>query len=268
MGTRQLGYYTVAWTWATYGCTTLYETVHSVLFPRFSQAQQSRADLAMMYYRSLRAVMFIAAMANTALFAVADVFLVTVLGKGNPRWLPSLVPLEILCVYGVLRASIEPVGNAIMALGQSKLILRAVILPVIAEVCLLPLVTLKWGLAGAAWLVTGAYALQWTIYGPFLSRELGVRIGRVFKLAVPIVVAAVSAVLISRTLHLAAPFSWTAVILRSGVACVTFAVAHELLSGGAVLSEIMLVARSKARPASGAVAACTVQPSPTGPGVV
>jgi lipopolysaccharide exporter len=258
MGTSQLGFYTVAFTWATYGCATIYETVHTVLFPRFSQVQQSRAELAGMYYRSLRAVMFIAVMANAVLFAVADGFLVTVLGKGSPRWLPSLLPLEILCVYGALRASMEPVGNVIMALGQSKLILRAVILPVIVELCLLPFVTLKWGLSGAACLVTGAYALQWIIYGPFLSRELGTSVGRILKLAAPIVIAAVSAVLISRALHLAVPLSWTAIMLRSAVACATFVVIHELLSGGAVLSEIRLVVKSRAQRVSRAPEECTI----------
>jgi O-antigen/teichoic acid export membrane protein len=268
MGTSQLGYYTVALTWATYGCTTIYETVHSVLFPRFSQIRQSRAELAKMYYRSLRAVMFIAVMANAVLFAVADGFLVTVLGKGSPRWLPSLVPLEILCVYGALRASMEPVGNVIMALGQSKLLLRAVILPVIAELCLLPFVTVKWGLPGAACLVTGAYALQWIIYGPFLSRQFDANVEQILKIAVPIMVAAVSAVLSSRAFHLAAPLSWTAIMLRSAMACAVFVVVHELLSRGAILSEISSLMKSKTRGVGGAPKGSTIQRSATGPGII
>jgi O-antigen/teichoic acid export membrane protein len=260
MGTSQLGYYTIAFTWATYGCTTMYETVHSVLFPRFSQMQQSRADLAAMYYRSLRVVMFIAVMANAILFAVADGFLVTVLGKGSPRWLPSLVPLEILCVYGALRASMEPVANVIMALGRSKVLLWAILLPIIVELSFLPLVTLRWGLPGVAVLVCGAYALQWVIYGPFLQRELNVGPGKLLRLAIPASLAAVSAVVMSRAIRSNDPLSWATIILRSVTVGAVFTVVHEALTRGGMLSEIKLIMNSRIRKPNGTRAECAISP--------
>jgi O-antigen/teichoic acid export membrane protein len=260
MGTSQLGYYTIAFTWATYGCTTMYETVHSVLFPRFSQMQQSRADLAAMYYRSLRVVMFIAVMANAILFAVADGFLVTVLGKGSPRWLPSLVPLEILCVYGALRASMEPVANVIMALGRSKVLLWAILLPIIVELSFLPLVTLRWGLPGVAVLVCGAYALQWVIYGPFLQRELNVGPGKLLRLAIPASLAAVSAVVMSRAIRSNDPLSWATIILRSVTVGAVFTVVHEALTRGGMLFEIKLIMNSRIRKPNGTRAECAISP--------
>jgi lipopolysaccharide exporter len=238
MGATQLGFYTVALTWATFGCGTVYDTVHSVLFPRFSRVQHSRAELAAMYYRSLRAVMFVTVMANAILFAVADGFLVTVLGRGSSRWLPALYPLQILCVYGAIRASMEPVGNVIMALGRSKLLLRAVLLPLLLEVCLLPLAAMKGGLPAVAWLVCGAYTLQWVVYGPFLKRELGIGPGKILKAAVPVAIAGVSAVLIVRSIRLPDSFPWAALILRSAVVCATFVVIHEVATRGAMLSEL------------------------------
>lgn len=241
MGATQLGFYTVALTWATFGCGAVYETVHSVLFPRFSRAQHRRTELASMYYRSLRAVMFVTVLANAVLFAIADGFLVTVLGRGNPRWLPALYPLQILCVYGAVRASIEPVGNVIMALGRSKLLLRAVLLPLSLELCLLPLAAIKGGLPAVAWLVCGAYSLQWVVYGPFLKRELDVNAARILKAAAPVAIAAVLAVLIVRTIGLSDPFSWASLMLRAAVVCAIFVGVHELLTRGAMLSEIRLL---------------------------
>jgi lipopolysaccharide exporter len=248
MGATQLGFYTVALTWATFGCSTVYETVHSVLFPRFSQVQHSRAELAAMYFRSLRAVMFVTVMANAILFAVADGFLVTILGKGNPRWLPALYPLQILCIYGAIRASMEPVGNVIMALGRPKLLLRAVLLPVLLELCFLPLLAIKWGLPAVAWLVCGAYTVQWAVYGPFLKRELGVEPGRILKTAIPVSIAAVSAVLTARTIRLPDPLSWASLALRSAAVCVIFIVVHELLTRGAILSEVKFIMNLWTRP--------------------
>ena len=244
MGTTELGYYTVAMTWSTFITATLYETVHSVLFPRFSQIQLDRAHLAEMYYRSLRVIIFVAVMSNATLFAVADGFLVTVLGKGSPRWLPSLGPLHILCVYGALRAIMEPVGPVIMALGRTKLFLRATLLPALVEICLLPLVAIKLGLAGVACLICVAYGLQWIVYGPFLKRELEVGPFRLLKLIIPVLLAAISGVLISRTIQLKDPLSWGSIVLRSAVVCVIFAVVHEVLTRGAFLAEIKYAAKT------------------------
>jgi len=238
MGAKELGYYTIAFTWASFVCSTLSETVHSVLFPQFSRMQMNRADLAAMYCRSLRAVVFFAAMANAALFAVSDGFLFTVLGKGTPRWLPSLYPLQILCVYGAIRAAVEPIGNVIMALGRTNVLMRASLLAVIPQVCLLPIVIAKWGLPGVACLVCGAYGIQWVLYGPFLKRELGVGTRRILKLTTPALASAVSGVFVSKLIALADPLSWGSIVVRLIAVCLPFIVVHEALTRGSIAGEI------------------------------
>lgn len=247
MGTSQLGYYTVAFTWSTYVANTLYEIVHSVLFSRFSQVQNDRASLAAMYYRSLQVVVFGAVLVNASLFAVADGFLVTMLGKGSLRWLPSLPVLQILCVYGVLRASMEPVGNVILALGRTKLLLWANFLCITVELGLLPFVVVRWGLTGVACLVSLAYGLQWVVYGPFLKRELGIGLGKLMKLAIPVSLAAVLGVLASRAVQLPNPLSWASIILRCSVVCAVFTLIHEVLTRGSMLKEFKLIVESRFR---------------------
>lgn len=244
MGATELGFYTIALTWATYVCNTLYDTVHSVLFPRFSKAQHSRAELGEMYRRSLRALMFAAVMVNVTLFVVADGFLVIVLGKGSLKRMPALTPLQILCIYGALRATVEPVGNVIMARGRSKLFL-ANLLPIAAELCFLPMVAPRWGLPGVAWLVCGAYALQWLVYGPFLKREVGITSGTVQKMLIPVSIAAALTVLIAWTIEAPNPWSWTSLAVRAGAVCATFIVAHEILTRGSMLSEIRLISNAR-----------------------
>lgn len=261
LGAAQLGYYTIAFTWATYGCSTLTETVHSVLFPRFSQVQTNRAELANMYCRSLRAVMFVAVMANAALFAISDGFLVTVLGKGNPRWMPALGTLQILCVYGAVRASVEPIGNVILAVGRSKLLLRAVLLPIGVEICLLPFIAKPWGLRGVAWLVCAAYGLQWLVYGPFLKHELGIGARRLAKVAVPIFAAAIVGVLAERAVPFPNPLSWFSLMGRAGCVCLTFLAVHEILSRGGMLGEVKPVLFSQFRKFSRSQKCCDMPPA-------
>jgi len=186
-------------------------------------------------------VFFFAVIANATLFSVADGFLFTVLGKGSTRWLPSLYPLKVLCVYGAVRAGIEPVGNVIMSLGRTKLLLRANLLAAVLEIPLIPLVIPRWGLSGVAWLVCVAYSVQWVLYGPFLKRELGVDTLRLLKLGLPVLAAAVSGTVISRMIPLANPFSWGSIVLRSLAVCAVFVLVHEALTRGSITEEVSLL---------------------------
>ena len=162
----------------------------------------------------------------------------------------------------------EPVGNVIMALGRPKLLLRAVMVPVALELCFLPLVAIKWGLPAVAWLVCGAYTVQWVVYGPFLKRELGVEPGRILKAAIPVAVAAVSAVLTARTVRLPDPLSWATLMLRSVAVCAIFIVIHEMLTRGAMLSEVKLAMKFRMRKPFGTLVGSTIPPPATTPDVM
>jgi O-antigen/teichoic acid export membrane protein len=240
-GTTELGYYTVAITWSMFVCSALSEVVHSVLFPRFAQLQFAREELAQRYARSLQGTIFVAFMANAALCACADGFVFTVLGKGTDRWLPCVVPLQVLCAYGALRATMEPVGSVVLALGRSRLLLWATLVPAGIELALLPWGVRHWGLPGIATLVTVAYALQWLVFAPFLVRELRFTPLRLLRLALPGALAAGAAIIAARSLGLGNPLLWPGLLFRAGIACVVFTVIHELLSRGSILAEVGLV---------------------------
>jgi O-antigen/teichoic acid export membrane protein len=243
MGTVELGYYTIAFTWSSYVCSLISETVNSVLFPQFARMQSNRGGIAEMYGRSLRGIFFISVMVNATLFAIAEGFLFTVLGKGTPRWLPALYPLQILCVYGVIRTAVEPIGNIIMAFGRTKLLLWANLLAFVPQICLLPTVIKKWGLPGVACLVCAAYSVQWVLYGPFLARELGINTWRFLKLISPAIFAGACGVLISRVITPNDSLSWRAIILRSITLCASFVLIHELITLGSITGEITRLLR-------------------------
>lgn len=248
-GAAQLGFYTVALTWATYGCSAINEIVHSVLFPRFSQMQGNRAELAVAYMRSLRAVAFLATMANACLFAVARSFLVVVLGKGDPKWLPALLPLQILCLYGVFRAGTEPVANVIVALGKPKLMLWSALIPIVLQASLLPIVAIKWGLPGICWLVAAAYCSQWVIYTPFISRELGIGPRALLGVLFPVGAAAAVAVIGAGALPLGQDTSWLAIFIKGSACALLFVATHELLTRGAMTSEVTKALKTRSNKA-------------------
>ena len=176
MGSVQLGYYALAFTWGSFICGLLYDTVNNVLFPAFSAIQHDKAAMRRWYLKTVDLVAFIALIVNTTLLANAHFFLVTFLGNGTDKWLPATLPLEILCIYGIIRATTEPLANCIMALGRTRVLLQANILGGLIEAGLLALVVKSGKIELVAAVVLFAYVSQLVMVVPFMRGQLGIRI--------------------------------------------------------------------------------------------
>ena len=174
MGSAKLGYYALAFTWGSFICGLLSDTVNNVLFPAFSAIRNDTAAMRRWYLKTVDVVGFVAVVANTALLANVHFFLVTFLGKGSDKWVPAATALKILCVYGIMRVITEPLSNCIMARGRTKMLLHATALAGAVELLLLLLVlrTGRIELVAAAVLI--AYATQAVIYLPYLRREFSI----------------------------------------------------------------------------------------------
>jgi O-antigen/teichoic acid export membrane protein len=108
------------------------------------------------------------------LLANAHLFLVTLLGKGTGKWLPATATLQILCLYGILRAVTEPLGPCLMATGETKMILRANVLMGTVEVLLLLFALRSGRIELVAVAVLAAYACAGFVLLPFLRREFSI----------------------------------------------------------------------------------------------
>jgi O-antigen/teichoic acid export membrane protein len=177
LGSAKLGYYALAFTWGSFTCGLLYDTVNNVLLPTFSAIQNDTAAMRRWYLKTVDMVGFVAVVANTALLANVHYFLVTFLGKGTGKWLPAATALKILCVYGIMRAITEPVGNCIMARGRTKFLLHANALGGAVELGLILLVLRTGRIELVAAVVLVAYASQAVVLLPFLRREFSIGIG-------------------------------------------------------------------------------------------
>ena len=189
LGSSQLGYYALAFTWGSFICGLLYDTVNNVLFPAFSAIQHDPVAVRRWYLKSLDLIAFVAAVANAALLANAHFFLVTFLGKGTDKWAPAATSLEILCVYGIVRAVTEPLGPCLLAQGRTKILLHANMLAGALELFLLMLALRSRRIEMVAAAVLVAYASQAAVYLPFLRREFSVGIGDIAAKIWPIIPA-------------------------------------------------------------------------------
>lgn len=189
MGSARLGYYALAFTWGSFICGILTATVNNVLFPAFSAIQHDPTAVRRWYLKTVDLVAFIAVVANTALLANAHFFLVTLLGKGSGKWLPAVLALRILCVYGILRAVAEPLGPCLMACGRTKTLLKASLLSGAVEVALLLLALRSGRIEMVACAVLIAYISQAMVYLPFLRKEFSVDLSSIVARIWPIVPA-------------------------------------------------------------------------------
>ncbi|PWT70883.1 MAG: hypothetical protein C5B60_11625 [Chloroflexi bacterium] len=189
MGSVQLGYYALAFTWGSFICGLLYEIIHNVLFPAFCAIQREPAAMRHWYLKAVDLVAFLSLIVNTTLLANAHYFLVTVLGAGSDKWAPATLSLEILCIYGIIRATTEPLLNVIMALGRTRTLLQANLLAVLIEVVLL-LLSVKTGkLELVACVVLFAYATKALVYIPFLRHHLGITVRDLVEQLWPVIPA-------------------------------------------------------------------------------
>ena len=204
MGSVQLGYYALAFTWGSFICGLLYDTVNSVLLPAFSAIQHDIVAVRRWYLKTLDLVGFVSVIANTTLFANAHFFLVTFLGKGTNKWAPATLSLEIICVYGIIRAMTEPLANCIMVAGRTRTMLQANVLAGIVEISLLLLVLRSGRIELVAVAVLFAYVTQAVVYLPFLRSHLDINARDLIAQLWPILPASVGGYL--ATLLLSASF--------------------------------------------------------------
>jgi lipopolysaccharide exporter len=189
MGSTRLGYYAIAFTWGSFICGILSTTVNSVLFPAFSAIQDDPAAVRRWYLKTVDLVAFIAVVANATLLANAHYFLVTLLGKGTIKWVPAVMTLKILCLYGILRAISEPLGPCLMACGRTKTLLHAALLAGAIELTLLVVALRSARIELVACSVLIAYVSQMVVYLPFLRKEFSVGLGSIARRVWPIVPA-------------------------------------------------------------------------------
>lgn len=179
-GAAMLGFYSIAFNWSTKACNLIESAIQGILLATFSKVQNETERLMRGYLTVLEYVSFAAVLANGLLLILSRELLTLVLGRGTGKWLPALTALRILCVYGGVRAVLEPVGSIVTAIGRPDLLFKSnAVVTCFQVACLYPALRYL-GLEGVAVVVTLSYALQFFIYFPVLRRELRLSYAAVF----------------------------------------------------------------------------------------
>lgn len=195
-GPKDLGYYAIAYTWGSFICLAMYMVVLRVVFPLMSKLQDEEGQIRNAYLKTLEYSGYVVVLANMALFLISKEFLFCILGHNSDKWMPALTSLRILCIYGILRGLLEPVGQVIMAKGKTKTLLKANMVASLIEAAAIYPALKYYGIEGVAYTVTVAYLSQYLVYYFYLRDELQIKFGDLVKAVKPSFLAALPIVLL------------------------------------------------------------------------
>jgi O-antigen/teichoic acid export membrane protein len=115
LGQEQLGYYGTAYTQANLPARQISSVIGQVLFPAYSQIQDDKAFMRRAFFRTLRYVALLVTPLAVGMIVFASPFINMVYGA---TWAPTILPLQILALYGLLRALAVNMGSVFRAAGK------------------------------------------------------------------------------------------------------------------------------------------------------
>ncbi len=172
LGHSELGFYTIAFTVAHLATTNLSKIAAKIMMPAYSLLQSDPVALRGAYLRTFGFVLLAVLPASAGLIVLAEPLIFAVYGE---RWLPAALPMQVLAIFGLLRALAAFAGYMFEGIGKPQLsmymgvVRLAVIAPIIVPA------TLKYGLLGAAVTVTLGMLAQWLLGLWYLRKYVGVR---------------------------------------------------------------------------------------------
>jgi O-antigen/teichoic acid export membrane protein len=202
LGLTALGYYVLAFRWANFGSQEVASGIGSVLFPTFSHWRATERNPVETFKTIMRRSAALYMPICVGMLAIAPEFILIVLGA---RWLPAVMPLQVLCVAALFRSLGNPIGKLLQAMGRPQLQVRFQLGLLVTLLVLLPPLSLQFGLIGAAYSVLIA-AITWYFLIPIvmLQKVMGVGFRTIGCAVSPSVTSSVimtAGVLIVKSIH-------------------------------------------------------------------
>lgn len=149
-----LGIYQYAYRFSNAPATELTEVIVSVMFPAYSKVQNDPEALRSSFLKTVRIISLIAFPMSLGIAAVAPTFVRAFLGS---QWTGMIVAMQILTVYGLLRAIGKTFGAVWKAVDRPDIITKLSALRVFLVAVLIYPATAAWGIEGTALTVTAIY---------------------------------------------------------------------------------------------------------------
>ena len=235
LGTEQLGFYALALTIANLVTTNLSKIASGIMMPAYSRLQSDVPALRRAFLRTFGLLLLVVVPATAGLLMLAEPFIRVVYGE---KWAAAAVPLQILAIFGLVRALAAFSGYLFEGMGVPKVAFQLGILRLLVILPLIIPMIDRFGLAGAAVTVTAGIAVQWLAGLVYLRRLVGITFREVARsMWRPLWMTALMAVSVAMVMSCTSPAT---------VAGLTLAIATGVVVYG-VLSMRVLLALKRER---------------------
>ncbi len=189
-GLRSLGFFSKAQEFSQFPTMLTSSIISRVTLPTYAKLQDDRKALSRAFEIVLSAVMRVSAWFG--LLLVVGVYELTVILLGE-RWLPLVVIVQVLAAWVVLRPAYDDSAALVTAVGRPDMFSKLAWVQAIVLLVAGPLLTMLWGLLGAAAAID-LMIISGLAYFYLVQRRaiIDVSARRIF--VVPLSVASVSAV--------------------------------------------------------------------------
>jgi len=147
VGASALGIYSRAYTLMLLPLSQVSRVVGGVMFPAMSVIQDDKTRVRRAYLKAIGVIGFITFPTMVGLFAVADHFVLALLGS---KWSETIPILELFCWVGLIQSILATVGWIYTSQGKTRLYLGMGVIGTVACVVAF-FIGIKWGLMGVAW---------------------------------------------------------------------------------------------------------------------
>jgi O-antigen/teichoic acid export membrane protein len=170
LGPAALGFYEKAFNIMDLGVKELSTKIGAgVLFPAFSRIQDDQKRLRSVYTKIVLTLSLVCFPFFIGLFLVAPSAIYVLFGE---KWMASVVPLQILCLSGLLKTHLHVSGTVINAMGKvaPEVWIRAAAFVLLTVGCL---IGSFWGIVAVAVAVTATTGILMVIMVAYLKRLTG-----------------------------------------------------------------------------------------------
>lgn len=152
LGAAALGFYQMAYRFSNAPATEITHVISRVVFPAYSKVQSEQEKLREGYLRTVQLTTVISFPAAAGIVVISPIFVEVFLGS---KWLPMVLPMQVLAMWGAIRSLGATVGPLFEALGRPDVNTKLQALKLVLIAVFIYPATAMWGITGTALVIVG-----------------------------------------------------------------------------------------------------------------
>jgi len=146
-----LAFYQLAYRFSNAPATEISQTITRVVFPTYSKLQQDTERLRTSFFKTVQVTTLLAFPLAFGIAAVTPTFIEAFLGA---KWLPMVTTMQLLAVYGLVRALGKMWGSVWMSTGRPDYVTKFLVVRVALIAIFIYPATTAFGIEGTALVIT------------------------------------------------------------------------------------------------------------------